>query len=238
MKSYKKADIFAAIDASDFQQAQKLVNDISPHFSGIKLGLEFFMRFGTEGVQNIKRHAKDSDLFLDLKFHDIPNTVAKSIENILCTEPDFITIHASGGAEMIKAAAEAAQGTNTKILAVTVLTSLSEHDLQSFTTGNVRDTVLKLGLHAIENGASGLVCSPMEVAMLREELGPDVILVVPGIRPGGSLSNDQKRIMTPKQAFDAGASYLVIGRPVTKADNPRQAAAKICNDLKTSAKVA
>jgi orotidine-5'-phosphate decarboxylase len=170
-------------------------------------------------------------LFLDLKFHDIPNTVAGAVRGILPLAPEFTTVHASGGLAMMKAAVEAANG-RTKILAVTMLTSLSEADLPSLgLAGAVSDQVKRLADLAQQAGVDGLVCSPHEVADLRAQLGADFALVVPGIRPIGAAGDDQARIMTPIEALQAGASRLVIGRPITAAADPKAAASAILASL-------
>jgi len=178
-------------------------------------------------------------LFLDLKFHDIPNTVAGAVRSAMGVAPAFLTIHASGGQAMIEAAANAArQGAETHgvnppiLLAVTVLTSLDADDLSSVGQDrSVSDQVRRLGELAVKSGATGLVCAPFEVRFLREALGDDVVLVVPGVRPDWSAKNDQKRVMTPAEAIDAGADYLVIGRPITASDDPVAAASKIVAEI-------
>lgn len=235
----KKANIFAAIDTHDLNQAIDWAKKITPYFTGLKFGLEFFCHHGINGIQSVMKHAdKDTQIFLDLKFHDIPNTVVKAIEGILPLEPDFITVHASGGADMISATAQKVRATKTKILVVTVLTSLSQQDLGIMSDRKLAETVHSLAQSACTAGAHGLVCSPHEVKSLREITSQDTVLMVPGIRPDGADHQDQKRVMTPDQAFDAGADFLVIGRPVTQANNPEIAARQICNSLQQNSQVA
>lgn len=214
--------IFCAIDTNDFAAAKNLARDLKNYVAGIKLGLEFFLSHGPQGYKIIA--GSGAPIFLDLKLHDIPNTVGSAINALLPLKSQFLTIHASGGAAMMKAAAEAASKAGAgrpKILAVTVLTSLNANDLSA--TGQdaePKSQVLRLARLAKDSGVDGAVCSPMEVAMLREALGPDFVLMVPGIRPVGADLGDQKRVMTPKDAIAAGATYVVIGRPITAAPDP------------------
>lgn len=214
--------IFCAIDTSDFEPARDLARLLKGHVAGLKLGLEFFNAHGPQGYKIIADQG--TPLFLDLKLHDIPNTVAGAVNSILRLKPQFLTIHTSGGATMMKAAMQAAEkaGANRpKILGVTVLTSMNAQDLVS--VGQMEEPaaqVMRLATLARDSGLDGVICAPTEVAMLRQSLGPDFILMVPGIRPGGMALGDQKRVMTPKDAVDAGASYIVIGRPITQAPDP------------------
>lgn len=224
--------LIAAVDTQDLLRAQDLVRAVGPHCGLIKLGLEFFLRNGPEGLRAVTQGV---DVFLDLKLFDIPNTVAGAVRSLLPLEPKLLTVHASGGAKMIAAAAEAAayaKGNRPKILAVTVLTSFDAPALAA--TGVADSTalqVLRLARLALAAGADGLVCSPHEIALLREEFGPKPLLVVPGIRPEGAELADQARVMTPEQAVAAGADYIVVGRPITGAPNPAQAAAAIANSI-------
>jgi orotidine-5'-phosphate decarboxylase len=221
--------IFCAIDTPDLTKAEALVNSLRTNIGGVKLGLEFFMAHGAAGYGAIA--AKGLPIFLDVKLHDIPNTVAGAVASLLPLYPAFMTVHASGGAAMMRAAADAAAKAGAmrpQLLAVTVLTSLNNRDLAA--VGQDKDLahpVVRLATLAKENGIDGAVCSPEEIPALRAALGKDFILMVPGIRPNWADSNDQKRTLTPRQAMDAGANYLVIGRPITKADNPVQAAQRI-----------
>jgi orotidine-5'-phosphate decarboxylase len=227
--------VYCALDVDDIAAARALARTIAPHLGGLKLGLEFMTAHGPDGVRAVMADL-DVPLFLDLKFHDIPNTVAGAVRAACTLDPHLLTIHASGGPAMVaaaRAAAEQAGGARRpRILAVTVLTSLDAADLQA--TGVVADPadqVVRLAALALGHGADGLVCSPHEVAALRARLGPEPLLVVPGIRPEGSDTGDQKRVMTPAEAMAAGASHLVIGRPITGATDPARAAASIAAAL-------
>ena len=226
--------IFCAIDASDLKEAIELARMLKGAVGGIKLGKEFFTANGPAGVSEIL--ALGHRVFLDLKYHDIPNTVAGAIKAAKGLKCHMLTIHASGGIEMINSAVKARGGDKTPlILAVTVLTSLVSDDLARLgQNSNVEEQVLRLGKLAYESGADGLVASPKEVASLRSTLGPDCLLVVPGIRPTWSSTDDQKRIMTPLNAIRAGADILVIGRPITGANDPETAAKRISAEIAVS----
>ena len=225
--------VFCAIDTPDLAAAGNLVDRLRESVGGIKLGLEFFMAHGAAGYLAIA--AKGLPIFLDLKLHDIPNTVAGALTSLLPLQPSFVTIHAAGGAAMMRAAVAVAATAGEKrpqLLAVTVLTSLDSADLAA--VGMDTDTtgqVVRLAKLAKDCGMDGAISSPEEIPALRAALGDDFILMVPGIRPEWAGANDQKRTLTPKQARDAGASYLVIGRPITKAENPAQAAQRIAAEL-------
>jgi orotidine-5'-phosphate decarboxylase len=225
--------VFCAVDTPDLIAAEKLIETLRGNVGGIKLGLEFFLAHGAAGYHAIA--SKGLPIFLDLKLHDIPNTVAGAVTSLLPLQPTFLTIHAAGGAAMMQAAAIAASkagGARPKVLAVTVLTSLDSGDLVA--TGQDADTtrqVIRLAQLAKDSNLDGVICSPEEIAPLRTALGPDFILMVPGIRPQWAAANDQKRVMTPSEAQAAGATYLVIGRPITKAENPALAAQKIAAEL-------
>jgi orotidine-5'-phosphate decarboxylase len=225
--------IFCAVDTSDLAKAERLAMQLKGHVYGLKLGLEFFTAFGAQGYKTLAKAGLP--IFLDLKLHDIPNTVAGAVASLLPLNSTFITIHASGGTAMMKAAAEQAAKLGVrrpKLLGVTVLTSMDGKDLAS--VGQIADTkqqVMQLARLAKDSGLDGVICSPEEVKSLRHLLGPDFILMVPGIRPNWAAANDQKRVMTPKEAMLAGATYLVIGRPITGADNPADAAQRIVSEL-------
>lgn len=225
--------LIAAVDTQDVPRAQELVRAVAPHCGLIKLGLEFFLRNGPEGFRAITQGV---DVFLDLKLFDIPNTVAGAVRSLLPLEPKLLTIHASGGAKMIAAAAEAAaqaKGKRPKILAVTVLTSFDDAGLaETGVAESAAQQVLRLARLALAAGADGLVCSPHEIALLRDEFGAKPLLVVPGIRPSGAELGDQARVMTPEQAVAAGADYIVVGRPITDASNPAKAAAAIADAIR------
>lgn len=225
--------VFCAVDTTDLAKAQELAHQLRDHVHGLKLGLEFFLAHGATGYKTMAQFGLP--IFLDVKLHDIPNTVAGAIGSLLPLKPNFITIHTSGGPQMMRAAAEAAATAGAgrpKILGVTVLTSLDASDLSAVgQDASTSQQVIRLATLAQSNGLDGVICSPEEVAPLRAALGPDFILMVPGIRPLWAASHDQKRIMTPRQAVDAGATYLVIGRPITGAENPADAAQRIQAEL-------
>lgn len=229
--------IFCAVDTIDLDAARSLAGRLAGEVGGIKLGLEFFVAHGPAGVRAVLGDS-EAPFFLDLKLHDIPNTVAGGVRAALALKPAFMTIHSSGGPAMIRAAADAAAGggkDRPKILAVTVLTSLDDSDLATVGQSTpVADQVRRLALMAQQAGADGIVCSPAEVAMLRAACGPDFILMVPGIRPAWAAANDQKRMMTPAQALAAGADHLVIGRPITGEPDPVAAARRIAAEIAES----
>lgn len=228
----KKTKIFCAIDTSDLDQACALSKEIAPVTGGIKLGLEFFNAFGLHGVQRVLEVAPDAKLFLDLKFHDIPNTVAGAVRSA-CRNfaPAYLNVHAAGGLAMMEAAKEAC-GTQTKLLAVTVLTSLDEQAIEEIGyCPGVGERVEQLAGLAKAAGLDGVVCSAHEIARLRAACGEDFALMVPGIRPKGAAKGDQKRVMSPEDALAAGATHLVIGRPITGAPDPAKAAADILEGL-------
>jgi orotidine-5'-phosphate decarboxylase len=219
--------VILALDTNDLGRAATWAAETAPHVGLFKLGLEFFLAHGAAGVRAIAGRP----IFLDLKLHDIPNTVAGGVRAVLPLAPRMLTLHAAGGTAMIsaaRAAANEAGDARPMILAVTVLTSL---DAAALAATGVPDgpsvQVLRLARLALAAGADGLVCSPLEVAMLRAELGPAPKLVVPGIRPTGSAAGDQARIMTPADAIAAGADWIVVGRPITGSADPAAAAAAI-----------
>ena len=224
--------VFVALDTTDLDQAKSLAARLKPHIGGLKLGLEFFSAHGPSGVRGFVEFGLP--IFLDLKFHDIPNTVAGAIRAAAGLGVEIINVHAAGGGAMMKAAREAAHGVNpkTKVIAVTVLTSLSDADLDSVgQRGPAPDQVLRLATLTRDCGLAGVVCSAHEIALLRKSLGPDFLLVVPGIRPKGADLADQQRVMGPAEARDLGASILVIGRPITGASDPLAAARDIAQSL-------
>jgi orotidine-5'-phosphate decarboxylase len=224
--------LIVALDTVDVSRALGWAVAVAPHAGLLKLGLEFFLANGAEGVRTVS----GAPIFLDLKLHDIPNTVAGAVRAVLPLRPTMLTIHAAGGAAMIQAAHQAAAtaGRNAPmILAVTVLTSLAQTDLNA--TGieaTPADQAVRLARLAIEAGADGVVCSALEVAALRQALGPKARLIVPGIRPAGTATDDQARTMTPAQAVAAGADWIVVGRPITSAAAPAQAAADIAASIR------
>lgn len=224
-----RAPIAVPLDTQDVEVAAAWAKAVAPHVAVLKIGLELFLRYGPE-VVDVVRGGEKVGLFLDLKLHDIPNTVAGAARSVARLKPEYLTVHASGGTEMIRAAVESAP--DVKIAAVTVLTSLGDGDLAAVgLDGPAPDAVRRLGVLAVAAGARALVCSPLEVAALRAEVGPDVDLIVPGIRPAGSIADDQTRISTPEQALAEGATLLVIGRPITGAADPGAAAALLAAGL-------
>jgi orotidine-5'-phosphate decarboxylase len=224
------APIAVALDAPDLETAARWAGLVTPHVSTVKIGLELYLRYGPGVVASI-RGASGVQVFLDLKLHDIPATVAGAARAVAKLRPDIITVHAAGGPEVIRAAVQAAP--DTMIAGVTVLTSLGAGDLESIgMRGPVPDAVRRLSALAVSAGARALVCSPREVAAVRSEVGSDIKLITPGIRPAGTDRNDQARIATPEEAMRAGADLLVIGRPITGAPDPGAAAAAIAAPLR------
>lgn len=220
--------IFVAIDTPDLQRAQEIAEAVRDHAGGVKLGLEFFAAQGPGGIEAVARLG--IPLFLDLKLHDIPTTVAKAIEALSPLKPAILTVHAAGGQAMLKAA-KAAAPAGTQVVAVTVLTSLDEADLAcTGVTSAASDQVVRLAMLARDSGVDGIVCSGAEVAMVRG-LWPEGTIVVPGVRPAGADIADQKRVVTPRQALDDGASVIVIGRPITGAQDPARAIMDIASSL-------
>lgn len=230
--------VFVALDMPEIEGAKAMAAQVSGLVGGVKLGLEFFMAQGPAGIRDVIA-AGDLPLFLDLKLHDIPNTVAGAVRSVAPLAPKFLTIHAGGGPAMIRAAADAAREeaerlgvARMRILAVTVLTSLSDEDLTALGQAvPAADQVRRLAQVAHANGADGIVCSPAEVALLRRDLPADFTLMVPGIRPTWAAANDQKRVMGPRDAVAAGADHLVIGRPITADADPAAAARRIAEEL-------
>ncbi|NQV79946.1 MAG: orotidine-5'-phosphate decarboxylase, partial [Alphaproteobacteria bacterium] len=220
--------IFCALDTTDLDRARKLGLAVNDQVGGLKIGKEFFTAHGPDGVRQVV--PSGVPLFLDLKFHDIPNTVAGAVRAACLLSPAIINVHASGGTAMMEAAVAAAQESASPpwVLGVTVLTSLDANDLESMgVTGSPQDHVLRLAALAQHAGLAGVVCSAREISALRAACGPDFKLVVPGIRPEGSAVGDQKRTMTPPEALERGADVLVIGRPITAATDPASAAQAI-----------
>ena len=224
--------VFVAIDTTDLGHARQLASRLRGSVGGLKLGLEFFNAHGPGGVTPFVEMGLP--VFLDLKYHDIPNTVAGACRAAATLGVSIMNVHAQGGAAMMRAAVEAAKSVSpsTKVIAVTMLTSLSDEDLPSLgLKPPVADQVLRLASLTQQCGLDGVVCSAHEIARLRRELGPDFLLVVPGIRPAGAELGDQRRVMGPAEARDAGANVLVIGRPITGAQDPALAARDIAQSL-------
>lgn len=225
--------IFTALDTTDVDHAVTLACDLVGHIGGAKIGKEFFTANGPEGVRRVSQVGMP--VFIDLKWHDIPNTVAGAVRASLPLKPAIINVHAAGGPAMLRAAADAAAEAGHErplVLAVTVLTSLDDEDLDAIgVDAGVTEQVVRLAQLAEQNGIDGVVCSAREIEALREACGADFKLLVPGIRPTWAATGDQKRIMTPRDAIDCGADYLVIGRPITGADSPVDAAKRIAEEL-------
>jgi orotidine-5'-phosphate decarboxylase len=225
-----QAPIAVALDAPDLETAARWAGLVTPHVTTVKVGLELYLRYGPDAVASV-RGASGVRVFLDLKLHDIPATVAGAARTVARLRPALLTVHAAAGPAAISAAAEAAP--DVRIVAVTVLTSLGEEDLCRIgLAGPVSDAAKRLAVLAIEAGARGLVCSPQEVAAVRAEVGDDILLITPGVRLAGADIHDQARVATPEQALRAGADLLVIGRPITRAADPGAAAAAIGASLR------
>lgn len=224
-----KSPIAVALDAADLATIAKIAEAVAPAVDTLKVGLETYLRDGAAAVETV--HRTDCRLFLDLKLHDIPNTVSGACHSVKRFKPDFLTVHASGGRAMIAAAAAALP--ETKITAVTILTSLTAKDLVEigFSTNPLKAAV-GLAEMAVAAGASAIVCSPQEVSAIRAAVGPEITLITPGVRPAGAALGDQNRVATPAQAISDGADLLVIGRPITQAEDPFEAALEIGNELK------
>lgn len=229
-----KSPIILALDTKDLDTAKKWIEATNGSIDIYKFGLEFYLKFGAAGLKELSS-VGDFDVFLDLKLHDIPNTVASSIKSVSDLAPKFLTVHASGGGAMIKAASEA--GPDISITAVTILTSLSDSDLLDI--GFAKDTKSSanvLAKLAVSSGARSIVCSPFEASGIRAIVGNEIEIITQGVRPPGSDLGDQKRVMTPKEAITAGANYIVVGRPITdlakiSLDEMRSGASNILESL-------
>jgi orotidine-5'-phosphate decarboxylase len=229
------APVALALDAPDLETAVGWAAAAGPHVSTVKVGLELYLRHGADAVVKVREASGGRDVFLDLKLHDIPNTVAGAARSVADLAPDYLTVHASGGVAMIRAAVEALP--RTKVVGVTVLTSMSDDDLEAIgLRGPARDAVRRLAAVAVQGGARALVCSPQEVRDVRREVGADVTLITPGVRPAGSDRGDQSRVATPEQALADGADLLVIGRPITGAADIAAAARQIAETVARSHK--
>jgi orotidine-5'-phosphate decarboxylase len=225
------APVAIALDTSDLATAVSWAAAAGPHVSTVKVGLELFLRHGHEAVLRCREASGGRDVFLDLKLHDIPNTVAGAARAVAGLAPTYLTVHAGGGPEMVRAAAEELPAT--KIVGVTVLTSLSAEQLAAVGFAeSPRDAVRRLAGLAVAGGAQALVCSPLEVADVRREVGPAITLVTPGVRPVGGAAGDQARVATPEKALADGADLLVVGRPLTGADDVSAAAATLAESLR------
>ncbi|HEX8235346.1 MAG TPA: orotidine-5'-phosphate decarboxylase [Abditibacteriaceae bacterium] len=221
--------VLVALDVPTREAALQLAHTLRPHVGGFKVGLELFCSVGSSIVEEIGA----DNVFLDLKFHDIPNTVAAVSRVAAKMGVMIFNVHCLGGLEMMRAAQEAARETNasSRVIGVTILTSHDRTQLQQIGLDEPRDAVRRLAHLAREAGLDGVVCSPQEIALVRAECGPDFLLVTPGIRPVGANVGDQKRVLTPRQAVDAGANWLVVGRPITAAPDPVAAAKSLLTGL-------
>ncbi|GGF62303.1 orotidine 5'-phosphate decarboxylase [Terasakiella brassicae] len=229
MKAFER--IYVALDTTDVSYAVELAQKLKGLVGGMKVGKEFFTANGPQGVAAIRDVGMP--VFLDLKFHDIPNTVAGAIRAAKPIAPQIINVHAQGGPEMLKQAANAGREAGIPLtIAVTILTALDQDDLDAIGINDtIEDQVVRLAKLTQDNGLDGVVCSAKEIAPIRAACGPDFKLIVPGIRPAWAAKGDQKRVMTPRDAVLAGADILVIGRPITQADDPVEAAQKIAHEL-------
>ena len=231
-----KDQLAVALDVADARLALDLVDRLGDSCRWLKVGMELYYAAGNSLLDALR--SRGYRIFLDLKLHDIPNTVAGGVSSLAKVGAELLTIHASGGQAMMTAAAEAAKGPNApRLLAVTVLTSIDADEMAGVGfAGTPAEQVLRLARLAKESGINGFVCSADEVATLRAELGPEAMLVVPGIRPAGSAADDQRRLATPADAISRGASLLVVGRPITKAPNPGDAARAILKEIGSAPK--
>jgi orotidine-5'-phosphate decarboxylase len=227
------APIAVALDTSDLAVAAAVAAAVGRQVRALKVGLQLFTAEGPAAVEKLRAGSPGTEIMLDLKLHDIPATVAGAARSLQPLAPEILTVHALGGAEMIRQAVEALPAT--QVAAVTVLTSHTETDLDRLgIAGPAMEAVRRLAVLAVTAGARALVCSPREVAAVRAEVGPDVRLVIPGVRPAGASTDDQARVATPAAAIAAGADLLVVGRPITGAPDPAAALAGIAAELPTA----
>ncbi|MFM7451234.1 MAG: orotidine-5'-phosphate decarboxylase [Actinomycetota bacterium] len=225
------SQVILALDFNDMASTVEMSNLTQEHIAIYKLGLEFYLAHGKSGVKEIQSRFSGIEIFLDLKLHDIPNTVAGACRSVADLNPKFLTVHASGGSKMISAASSTLP--NVEITAVTILTSLDKEQMIAMGLNeSIENLTLNLAKNAVNSGARAIVSSPQEVSLLRKHLGEKVTLITPGVRPSGAERDDQKRIMTSKEAIEAGADFVVIGRPITKASDPKQAAEAITASLR------
>ena len=224
--------IFCAIDTSDIDEAKALIDQIAPHIGGIKLGLEFFTSCGLLGLEKIKK--LEIPIFIDLKLYDIPNTIKQALNNILQFEPEYTTLHLSGGSEMLIECVNTKNELNsiTKLIGVTMLTSFNDKLISEIgIEKSVNENVKQLTQLAVNCGMDGIVCSPIEISEVKNTHGSNLQIISPGIRSKENASNDQKRILSAKEAINAGADILVIGRPITDAKDPAKAAEIIYSEI-------
>jgi orotidine-5'-phosphate decarboxylase len=233
--------LYCALDTVDLARARHLARQLAGIADGVKLGLEFFVANGPAGVRAIQQ--ENLPIFLDLKLHDIPNTVAGGMQAAASLGVALITVHASGGGAMLRAAMDAAragaasqQVAPPRVVGITVLTSLAEDDLTAIgQRGPLPEQAERLADLSLQSGLDGVVCSAREAALLRRRLGPDALLVVPGLRPVWAEAQDQKRVVTPGDAVRLGADVLVVGRPITTARDPADAAKRIVAEMRGEA---
>ena len=226
--------LIVALDVSSAREALKIVASLVDSVQTYKVGMQLYTAEGPQMVRDLVGSGRK--VFLDLKYHDIPNTVAAAVREAAKLGVSMLTVHASGGTKMLQAAVEAAREKDSgpQILAVSVLTSMDDQDLNEIGVhGQVVDQVVWLASLALEAGCSGVVSSAREVKTLREKLGTDFLAITPGVRPAGTAHRDQARVTTPAEAIAAGATHIVVGRPITEAANPAEAAAKILQELGT-----
>ena len=230
--------LIVALDVENLAVADQLVTTLSDEVTWFKIGKQLFTAVGPASVKLL--HENKKSIFLDLKFHDIPNTVAGAVESATKIGANMINVHASGGLEMMRAAGEVAEKQVSELgipkptlLGVTVLTSVEETSFQRDfgTRRKLEDQVAYLAELSQKAGLDGVVASPLEIELIRKVCGDDFVIVTPGVRPAWAVSNDQQRVMTPVEAIDAGANYIVVGRPITAADNPREAARTILQEI-------
>lgn len=224
--------LIVALDVDSVEDAEKIVDEIGPQVEWYKIGKQIFTREGKKCLEMLK--SKNKKVFLDLKFHDIPNTVAQAVKSAISIGADMVNFHAVGGSEMIKKTVEVNKALNPDclLIAVTVLTSMDHAGLQELgIEGTPAEVVSRFAGIAKESGADGVVCSALEIDLVKDKCGTDFQLIVPGIRPAGSATDDQKRIMTPGEAAEKGAQFIVVGRPITKAGDKAAAAAAVLEEL-------
>jgi len=220
--------VAVALDAPSRALAEQWARQAGPYVSVVKIGLQTYLRDGRDCVAELGA-TSGCPVFLDLKLHDIPNTVAGAAASVASLAPAFLTVHALGGKDMVTAAVE--QLPQTLVAGVTILTSMSDQDTAEVGLGPPADAARRLADVAVAGGARALVCSPQETATLRGQVGPDIVLITPGVRPAGGAANDQVRVATPRQALADGADLLVVGRPITAAADPAAAARALADDL-------
>lgn len=229
----QKTVLIAALDVDSREEAFAIVEKIGSSVEWYKVGKQLFTRCGPELISGLKQRGKK--VFLDLKYHDIPNTVAQAVRSAAAIGANMVNVHASGGPAMLKAAAQAAAESKICLIAVTVLTSLDQQELNAIgIQDSPADQVLRLARLTQQAGLAGVVCSAREITLIQNACGKDFLTIVPGIRPAGADAGDQKRIMTPAQAAAAGASYIVVGRPILAASDPSEAAQAIRQELTSS----